>query len=415
MLIDSIAFRIPVQRVAVLSLHTSPLTQPGSGDSGGMNVYVRELVSSLAQAGVECTTYTRATRPGLPDVVQIEPGHRVVHIPAGPYDLAKEQLPSVIAEFGDAVVDHLKNDSPADVLHANYWLSGLVGHRIKHELDLPFVSTFHTLAKVKAEGGDLEPEWRERAEAEIIGCADAICVSCTEEERQFLRLYGEPAGKIEIIAPGVEHAFFAPGDRRGARNALGLPADCPVLLFVGRIQPLKGPDVAVRALAALHRPDALLLIVGGASGLEGGDELRHVQQLITELGVESQVRFVEPQPHHILSTYYRAADVVLVPSRSESFGLVALEASACGIPVVASGVGGLLTLVDHGDTGFLVPERDPGLYAQYINEILGDPEGARLMGQRGAARASRYTWGFAAARLRRVYADLTVRELVACA
>jgi D-inositol-3-phosphate glycosyltransferase len=410
-----VAFLISVQRVAVLSLHTSPLAQPGSGDSGGMNVYVRELVSALAQAGVECTTYTRASRPGLPDVVQVEPGHRVVHIPAGPYDMTKEQLPSVIADFGDAVVDHIKNDSPADVLHANYWLSGLVGHRIKHELDVPFVSTFHTLAKVKAEGGDLEPEWRERAEAEIIGCADAICVSCTEEERQFLRLYGEPAGKIEIIAPGVEHAFFAPGDRAGARNALDLPVECPVLLFVGRIQPLKGPDVAVRALAELKRPDALLLIVGGASGLEGGDEMRHVQGLITELGVQGQVRFIEPQPHHILSTYYRAADVVLVPSRSESFGLVALEASACGIPVVASGVGGLLTLVDHGDTGFLVPERDPALYARYIGEILDNPDRAAKMGQRGAARARQYTWGFAAARLRRVYTDLTVRELVACA
>ncbi|MEY2401923.1 MAG: D-inositol-3-phosphate glycosyltransferase [Ilumatobacteraceae bacterium] len=415
MLIDSIAFQFSVERVAVLSLHTSPLAQPGSGDSGGMNVYVRELVSALAQAGVECTTYTRASRPGLPEVVQVEPGHRVVHIHAGPYDLGKEQLPSVIAEFGDAVVDHIKNDSPADVLHANYWLSGLVGHRIKHELDLPFVSTFHTLAKVKAEGGDFEPEWRERAESEIIGCADAICVSCTEEERQFLRLYGEPAGKIEIIAPGVEHAFFAPGDRNGARNALDLPLHCPVLLFVGRIQPLKGPDVAVRALAELHRPDALLLIVGGASGLEGGEEMRRVRDLITELGVERQVRFVEPQPHHILSTYYRAADVVLVPSRSESFGLVALEASACGIPVVASGVGGLLTLVDHGDTGFLVPERDPALYARYIGEILGNPEQAARMGRRGAVRASQYTWGFAAARLRRMYADLTVRELVACA
>jgi D-inositol-3-phosphate glycosyltransferase len=415
MLISSIAFPISVQRVAVLSLHTSPLTQPGSGDSGGMNVYVRELVSALAQAGVECTTYTRATRPGLPEVVQVEPGHRVVHIPAGPYDLAKEQLPSVLEQFGDAVVDHIKNDSPADVLHANYWLSGLVAHRIKHELDLPFVSTFHTLAKVKAEGGDLEPEWRERAEAEIINCADAICVSCTEEERQFLRLYGEPAGKIEIIAPGVEHAFFAPGDRHGARNAVDLPIDSPVLLFVGRIQPLKGPDVAVRALAALNRPDALLLIVGGASGLEGAGELQHLKDLIAELGVEGQVRFVEPQPHHILSTYYRAADVVLVPSRSESFGLVALEASACGIPVVASGVGGLLTLVDHDDNGFLVHDRDPRLYAQYIGEILDHPELAASMGRRGAARARQYTWGFAAARLRRVYADLTVRELVACA
>jgi D-inositol-3-phosphate glycosyltransferase len=329
--------------------------------------------------------------------------------------MGKEQLPSVIADFGDAVIDHIKNDSPADVLHANYWLSGLVGHRIKHELDLPFVSTFHTLAKVKAEGGDFEPEWRERAEAEIIGCADAICVSCSEEERQFLRLYGEPAGKIEIVAPGVEHAFFAPGDRNGARNAIDLPLDCPVLLFVGRIQPLKGPDVAVRALAELKRPDALLLIVGGASGLEGGDEMRHLEGLITELGVEGQVRFIEPQPHHILSTYYRASDVVLVPSRSESFGLVALEASACGIPVVASGVGGLLTLVDHEDTGFLVPERDPALYARYIGEILDHPDRAARMGQRGAARARQYTWGFAAARLRRVYTDLTVRELVACA
>ncbi len=415
MLIDSIAFQFSVQRVAVLSLHTSPLAQPGSGDSGGMNVYVRELVSALAQAGVECTTYTRASRPGLPEVVQVEPGHRVVHVPAGAYDLAKEQLPSVLAEFGDAVIDHIKNDSPADVLHANYWLSGLVGHRIKHELDLPFVSTFHTLAKVKAEGGDLEPEWRERAEAEIIGCADAICVSCSEEERQFLRLYGQPAGKIEIIAPGVEHAFFAPGDRSGARKALDLPADSPVLLFVGRIQPLKGPDVAVRALAALRRSDALLLIVGGASGSEGDQEMQLLQTLMTELGVEDQVRFIEPQPHHILSTYYRAADAVVVPSRSESFGLVALEASACGVPVVASGVGGLLTLVDHGSTGFLVPDRDPQLYAQYIGEILDNPDDAALMGQRGAVRARQYTWGFAAARLRRVYTDLTVRELVACA
>ena len=182
-----------------------------------MNVYVRELVSALAQAGVDCTTYTRASRPGLPEVVQVEPGHRVVHIPAGPYDLAKEQLPSVLDEFGDAVVDHLKNDSPPTCCTPTTGSAASSAHRIKHELDLPFVSTFHTLAKVKAEGGDLEPEWRERAEAEIIGCADAICVSCTEEERQFLRLYGEPAGKIEIIAPGVEHAFFAPGRSQRAR------------------------------------------------------------------------------------------------------------------------------------------------------------------------------------------------------
>ena len=378
-----------------------------------MNVYVRELVSALAQAGVDCTTYTRATRADQPDVVQVEPGHRVVHLPVGPFELAKEDLPHVVEDFGDAVIDHLKNDRGADVVHANYWLSGLVAHRVKHELDLPFVSTFHTLARVKAEGGDPEPEWRDRAEADIINCADAICVSCTEEERDFRKHYGDPPGRIEIVAPGVEHAFFAPGDKRGARHALNLPSG-PVLLFVGRIQPLKGVDVAVRALAGLRRPDALLLVVGGASGLDGGAEVARVMNLIDELGVRDQVRFVEPQPHHILSTYYRAADIVVVPSRSESFGLVALEAAACGVPVVASAVGGLLTLVDDGLTGFLVSGRDPSMFADRIRRILDDPALAASMSVRAAERARRYTWSFAAARLRRVYADLAVHELVAC-
>jgi D-inositol-3-phosphate glycosyltransferase len=298
-------------------------------------------------------------------------------------------------------------------VHANYWLSGLVAHRVKHELELPFVSTFHTLARVKAEGGDPEPAWRERAEAEIINCADAICVSCTEEESQFRRLYGNPLGRIEIVAPGVEHAFFAPGDKSGARRALDLAAG-PLLLFVGRLQPLKGLDVAVRALAELRRPDALLLVVGGASGLEGGSEVARIMSLIDQLGVRDQVRFVEPQPHHILSTYYRAADVVVVPSRSESFGLVALEAAACGTPVVASAVGGLLTLVDDGLTGYLVAGRDPSHFAQRITAILNDPALAASMSVRAAERARRYTWSFAAARLRRVYSDLAVRELVAC-
>ncbi|CAB4857501.1 unannotated protein [freshwater metagenome] len=402
-----------MQRLAVLSLHTSPLAQPGSGDSGGMNVYVRELVSALAQAGVDCTTYTRASRPGLPEVVQVEPGHRVVHLPAGPFDLAKEDLPHVVTEFGDAVIDHLKNGPGADVVHANYWLSGLVAHRVKHELELPFVSTFHTLARVKAEGGDPEPAWRERAEAEIINCADAICVSCTEEESQFRRLYGDPQGRIEIVSPGVEHAFFAPGDKRGARHALGLGSG-PVLLFVGRIQPLKGLDVAVRALSELHRPDARLLVVGGASGLEGSTEVARISTIIDSLGLRDQVIFVDPQPHHILSTYYRAADVVVVPSRSESFGLVALEAAACGTPVVASAVGGLLTLVDDGLTGYLVAGRDPSHFASRIATILNDPALATSMSVRAADRARRYTWSFAAARLRRVYSDLAVRELVAC-
>ena len=405
---------ITVQRLAMLSLHTSPLSQPGQGDAGGMNVYVRELVSALAQAGVTCTTYTRSTGAEPATEVQVEPGHRVVHIPAGAPSLAKEDLPAVVATFADGVRDHLAENGGADVLHANYWLSGVAGHRLKHELSLPLVSTFHTLARVKAEGGDLEPLLRERAETEIIGCADAICVSCSEEERQFRRLYGDPPGRIEIVAPGVEHALFAPGDRRGARRALGL-GDHPVLLFVGRIQPLKGADVAVRALAALDRPDAVLLVVGGASGNDGGSEVERVHRLIDELGVRSQVRFVPPQQHHILSTYYRAADVVLVPSRSESFGLVALEAAACGTPVIASAVGGLLTLVDHGDTGFLVPGRDPDEFARLAARLLDDELLARSMSRRAAERSRRYTWSLAAARLRRVYADLTIGALVECA
>ncbi len=403
-----------MRRVAVISLHTSPLLQPGSGDSGGMNVYVREMVSSLSQAGVACTTYTRADRAGLPYEVLVEPNHRVVFIEAGPHNLPKEALSEIVDEFTERVLDDLAANGGADVVHANYWLSGVVAHRIKHTLDIPFVSTFHTLARVKAEGGDPEPAWRDRAETEIINCADAICVSCVEEEEQFRRLYGDPQGRIEIVAPGVEHAFFAPGERSGARAALGLPIDVPVILFVGRIQPLKGPDVAIRALHALDRRDALLLIVGGSSGLLGDSEFDRARQLIDELGLADQVRFVSPQPHHILSTYYRAADVVIVPSRSESFGLVALEAAACGIPVVASAVGGLLSLVDHGETGFLVPRRDPALFAHAIAQILDDPLLAASMSLASARRASCYTWGFAAARLRRLYTDLAVRQLVAC-
>lgn len=401
-----------MRRVAVISLHTSPLLQPGSGDSGGMNVYVREIVSSLAQAGVECVTYTRADREGLPAEVLVEPNHVVVHVEAGPHHLPKEALPEIVDEFTDRVLDHLRANGGADVVHANYWLSGVAAHRIKHELDIPFVSTFHTLARVKAEGGDPEPGWRDRAEAELVNCADAVCVSCVEEEEQFRRHYGDPQGQIEIIAPGVEHALFGPGDQRGARAAIGVPHDIPVLLFVGRIQPLKGPDVAICALHALGHRDARLLIVGGASGSEGDGEVARARQLVDELGLRDRVDFVPPQPHHILSSYYRAADVVVVPSRSESFGLVALEAAACGVPVVASAVGGLQSLVDHGTTGYLVPDRDPRAFADAIGRILDDPLLAASMSVAAAHRASRYTWGFAAARLRRLYADLTVRQLV---
>ena len=388
----------------MLSFHTSPLAQPGVGDSGGMNVYVRELVAGLAHAGVEVTTYTREWRSGLPREVLVEPNHRVIHVPAGRFDLAKEELEGMVPTFTDFVLNDIRHAHAADVVHANYWLSGVAGHSLKHELGIPLVTTFHTLARVKAEGGDPEPERRERAEAQIIGCADAICVSCDQEEDQFRRLYGNPPGRVEIVAPGVEHAFFTPGDKRGARFALGM-GDGPILLFVGRIQPLKGVDVAVRALAALNRRDAALYVVGGASGMQGDSEVARVNALIDELGLTQQVHFVEPQAHHMLSTYYRAADAVWVPSRSESFGLVALEAAACGTPVIAANVGGLPTAVKNGVSGVLVNGHDPRHWANVIGETLMDSDLIARLSNGAVAHAGQFGWEATADQLFQVYLE----------
>jgi D-inositol-3-phosphate glycosyltransferase len=419
-----------VRKLAVLSFHTSPLVQPGVGDSGGMNVYVRELVSALAQAGVVCDVYTRAWSPDLPEEVVVEPGFRVVHVDAGPRaEVPKEELPGLVGDFSAAIVERIGSAGDVDAIHANYWLSGVAGHTAKHELSLPLVSTFHTLARVKAEAGAGEPAATTRAEAEsrVVACSDAILANGAEEAAELKRHYAASPERIEVVPPGVDHAFFSPGDRDGARAALGWcepgrisvdggrrASQGPILLFVGRIQPLKGLDVAVAALAELDRPDAQLVVVGGPSGIEGPGELARVRDLIDALGVTGQVRFVEPQPHHLLSTWYRAADVVLVPSRSESFGLVALEAAACGRPVVAAAVGGLRTIVDHGRTGFLVEERRPDAYAAWVAEILDDTGLAAQLARQARERATGYTWSTAAARLRRLYGDLTARQLVRC-
>ena len=401
-----------VTRLAMLSLHTSPLVQPGGGDAGGMNVYVRELVAALAHGGADTTVYVRRWRDDLPKRLAVEPGFEVVHIDAGDPNLSKEQLPGIVDEFADGVRAHLAID-PADVLHANYWLSGVAGHRLKHELDLPMVSTFHTLARVKAETGDVEPQNRIDAESDVIACSDIITANSVVELHELVRHYGADPSRIEIVPPGVDHAFFSPGSRRGARQALGL-GDEPVLLFVGRIQPLKGVDVAVEALSRLRDPRARMLIVGGSSGIEGDDHAAEVHDLITDRGLDDRITMVPPQPHHVLSTYYRAADVTIVPSRSESFGLVALESAACGTPVVASDVGGLRTLVDHGRTGIRVPGRDPDDFAEAVERIIGDPIVAGRLSERAAEAATAYTWTSMAARLRRVYADLSERVLVDC-
>jgi D-inositol-3-phosphate glycosyltransferase len=402
-----------MQRVAMLSVHTSPLAQPGTGDGGGMNVYVRTLASALARAGVPVDVLTRAEHPDQPRCVEVEPDFRVLHVPAGPLaPVPLRDLPDLVGEFTDAARDVMTGAGDHDVLHANYWVSGAIGHRLKHELDLPLVTTFHTLERVKAEVGlgDRVP-LRPRVEAEVVRCADLVVASTHAEHDQLVHHYGADPERIEVIAPGVDHTVFSPGDRARARRRVGLTGG-PVLLFVGRIQPLKGADLAVRALAEVHDRRAQRVVIGGPSGPDGAGEVETLHALVAELGLESRVHFVAPQPHHQLVEYYRAADVCVVPSRTESFGLVALEAAACGTPVVAANVGGLRLLVDHGVTGFLVDERDPLVYAACIDRVLADECGE--LGVQAYARSTRYRWNIAAARLRRHYDDLTARATVKC-
>jgi len=378
-----------------------------------MNVYVRELVAALAHRGWDCTVYVRRWAENLPAEVHVEPGVRVVHIDAGPNDLTKSQLPGVVDEFTEATLAHMSAEELPDIIHANYWLSAEVGHKLKHLIDRPLASTFHTLARVKAEHGDPEPDFRAEAEARIIGCSDVITASCVAEAHQLQRLYDAPPERIAFVAPGVDRAFFSPGDRDAARAALGLPKG-PIVLFVGRIQPLKGVGLAVQSFAHLDREDTTMVVVGGPSGPDGEAELSRVEDLVASEGLEDRVRFVPAQAHFMLSSYYRAADVCLTPSRSESFGLVALESAACGTPVVAAAVGGLRTLVDHGRTGFLVERRDPAVYASFLEEILDNDLMAVEMALDGAERAGRYSWPAAGAALDRVYSGLCRRNLVDC-
>jgi D-inositol-3-phosphate glycosyltransferase len=419
-------------RLAVLCFHTSPLAQPGTGDGGGMNVYVRELATALARRGVDVDVYTRAESVaqlgGLDPAaglatLEVEPGFRVHHVMAGPLatvdrPVDKEDLEAFLPEFTDTVERHLRAGARPSAVHANYWLSAVAGHELKHRLDLPLITTFHTLALVKAAGGDDEPARRVAAERQVVGCSDLLLSSCEVETEQLVHLYDADPDRVDEVPLGVDRAFFspAPGARgqAGARFALDLP-DGPLLLFAGRLQPLKGADLAIRALAELEDRTARLVVVGGPSGRGGQAEVERLHALTAELGVADRVLFRPPQPHHLLSTSFRAADVVVVPSRSESFGLVALEAGACGTPVVASRVGGLQTIVDDGVTGRLVEERTGAAWAAAIGPILADDGLRRRMGAAAAVRAGRYAWSATAERLESRVAWLADRQPVSCA
>ena len=403
-------------RLCVLSYHTSPLAQPGTGDGGGMNVYVRELSSALARLGHEVDVYTRRDSPHGRDVAVVAPGFRVHHVTAGPAaPIERGELADYVCDFTDAVATSFRCTGLPDAIHANYWLSGLVGHRLKHELNIPLIMTFHTLERVKAEHFEAESEERAFQEAAIFACADAVLASCEVEAEQFVKFYDADPERVYVVPLGVEHAFFAPGYRPQARHALGLDGVATLLLFVGRLQALKGVDLALETLIELRARGhhAMLAIVGGPSGSHGRDTLDLLHRRVSEAGVIEHVSFVAPQAHQLLSTWMRAADVTLVPSRSESFGLVALESSACGTPVVASEVGGLITLIEPGVNGLLLADRDPVAWADAVETVL-DPETTTSMSNNSVLLARRYTWRSAGESLAHLVEQLAASGLVSC-
>ena len=381
-------------RLAVLSYHTSPLAQPGTGDGGGMNVYVREMGAALARQGHTVDIYTRRDNPSQRDAVMVEPGLTVHHVTAGPTTpLPMSELVSLVDDFARSVSVLIRCQELPDVIHANYWLSGTAGHFLKHELGIPLIMTFHTLDRVKAATfGEASTE-RATEEERIIGCSDAVLASCEIEAQQIVDYYDANPARVHIVPLGVEHAFFSPGNRVEARRALGMPTDQPLLLFAGRIQALKGVELALEAFIELRQRCGCghLAIVGGPSGAQGRETLERVHARIAEAGVIDAVSLVAPQSHQLLSTWFRASDVTLVPSLAESFGLVALESAACGTPVIASAVGGLLTLVEPNENGILLETRDPSDWADAIEDVL-TPTNSRHMAQASATMARRYTW-----------------------
>ena len=405
-----------MRKLAVLSMHTSPLAQPGIGDGGGMNVYVREVSSALEEAGISSTVFTRRVDKETPKVMAFGNGLKVVQIDAGDFSLRKEELFSVVEDFTNGVEEFLITEDQHDALLANYWLSGSAAHQLKHNLNMPLITSFHTLARVKAASGDKSFGYEERikVESEVIGCSDVILSNSSFETDQLVSHYGADPSRIEIVPPGVDHSIFNPACKSEARRLLNL-SEQKTLLFVGRIQPLKGVDLAISTLAELEDKDARLILIGSSSGMEGPSEQRRITKMVKELGLTNRVLFVEPQPHEKLVNWYRAADVFLMPSRSESFGLVALEAAACGLPVVASEVGGLQTIVENGLSGYLINDRDPWSYAAHVSKIIDDSGKAEEMSEEAVERSKSFTWSVTAARIRRICLDLQSRSLVDCA
>jgi len=404
------------RRIATISVHTSPLDQPGTGDAGGLNVYMVEVARQLAARGVEVEIFTRAVCRDTPPTVELVPGVLVRNMVAGPFEeLDKNALPSQICPFTFGVLRTEAAHPPGryDLVHGHYWLSGQVGAVAAERWGVPLVQSMHTLGKVKnlalASGDCAEPAVRIRGEDEVVAAADRLVANTADEARQLTELYGASPRQVETVSPGADLSLFRPvPDTAAVRRRLGLPPDAVVLVFAGRIQPLKGPDVALRAAASLLRLSPALaerlvvVFVGGPSGSEVGAPGR-LSALASSLGIAGHVRFEPPCAQRELADWYRAATMVLVPSHSESFGLVALEAQACGTPVVAAAVGGLRTAVRDGFSGVLVDGHDPEAWARVLAGLAASPLRLAELSRGAVAHASGFGWPATADRLVEVY------------
>ncbi len=399
----------------MISLHTSPLDQPGTGDAGGMNVYVIELARRLARQGIEVDVFTRATSSALPPVVEAADGVLVRHVHAGPYEgLAKDALPGQLCVFAREVLrtEAAQPRGHYDAVHSHYWLSGQVGALARDRWGVPLVHTMHTMARVKneslAEGDTPEPEARVIGEQQVVEAADVLVANTDIEAKQLINLYDADPGRVEVVHPGVDLEVFRPGSQAAARAALGLPADAQVVLFAGRIQPLKAPDVLLRAVAVLlERQPALrsrlvVPVVGGPSG-SGLEHPESLAELAIALGLDDVVRFVPPVAQSQLAQWYAAATLVAVPSYNESFGLVAAEAGACGTPVVAAAVGGLPTVVRHERSGLLVDTHDDADWARALGRVLTEPGLHDRLAAGAAAQAREFSWDATASAMLETY------------
>ena len=402
-----------IERVAYLSMHTSPLLQPGTGDAGGMNVYVDELCRTMAKRGVEVVTYTRRNEPGQPDEVEVTPRYVVRYVTAGPIEhLPLADLPRWIALFTEGVIEDIRSGPTPDVVHSHYWLSGWAGVLVKEALDIPLANSFHTLGRIK----DLSRRSDERAsspmrtmtEEEVIARSNCVIASTPFEFDDLLDHYGANPERLCTSPPGIDHSIFQPGDKAAARAWLGL-ADVPTILFAGRIQALKGLDVAISAMAHMRTP-AHLVIVGGPSGAAGEAEIAHLRALAEGLGVIDRLHLIPPQPHDQLARFYQAADLLVMPSRSETFGLVAAEAQACGLPVVASRIGGLPYVVADHKSGFLVEVGDEPGFAHAMERILSDSGLHAELSEGALLKSAEFSWKATADRLLELYHGISGKD-----